>query len=376
MIEVVNTDSARSNKPVITVVGVGGGGNNAVDRMIEAGLDKVRFVSMNTDYQVLEDCQAQNRLQLGKKLTGGYGAGGDPSVGEASAEENAEEIASIVSGSKMVILTCGLGGGTGTGAIPVIARICREQEIVTVAVVTLPFSFEGQPRQEVAQKGLDSLRENVDMLLVIPNDKLLTINGKSFYLEDAFKIADSILKFTIEGITNIIFGKGTINLDFRDLKTILSNRGYGHFGIGTVSKDGPIMDAVKQAINSPLLDTDISSAASILINTSGHINLADLNEAISYIKQIARPNVNIMWGTVSTGDIGDDIVVTIIATGLSDQNCGSEKLERVVAEPPVHPRPYSGTLAGFSSESGSIFAQGDSGPRIPEFLIKYSGRSR
>ena len=232
MLEVVKSDFRSSAIPVISVIGIGGGGCNAVDRMIEAGMKNVSFIAMNTDYQVLEDCHATEKLQIGKKLTSGLGAGGDPAIGEASAEESAEEIAAAVRDSKMVILTCGLGGGTGTGAIPVVARICREQKILTVGVVTLPFTFEGQSKQEMAQKGLEALREHTDMHLVIPNDKLLNITEKNFYLDDAFTMADSVLKYTIEGITGIIFGKGTINLDFNDLKTTITNTGLGHLGIG------------------------------------------------------------------------------------------------------------------------------------------------
>ena len=318
MIEIMNNSVTNALKPKISVIGIGGSGCNSVDRMVDSNLENINFISINTDYQALNDCHATQKIQIGKKLTSGLGAGSDPTIGESSAEEDSEEISSAVSDSKMVILTCGLGGGTGTGAIPVVARICKDLKILTVAVVTLPFSFEGTPRMELAQKGLDLLKDNVDMLLVIPNDKLLEMNEKSFYLDDAFVIADDALKNTIEGMTGIIFGTGTINVDFNDIKATLENKGLGHLGIGTVKNDDPILDAVKQAINSPLLETDISSATNILINTSGRINLKELNEAMSYIHQITDPSVKIIWGTVSNKVQNEEIVVTIIATGLSE----------------------------------------------------------
>lgn len=317
MLEITNPENRINNMPNISVIGVGGGGTNSIDRMIEAGLENISFIAMNTDYQVLETSKAPVKLQIGRKLTGGFGAGANPDVGKASAEESSEEIKAALDGSNMVILTCGLGGGTGTGAIPVIAQLCREKKILTVAVVTLPFSFEGLPKMKLATEGLEKLRDNVDTLLVIPNDKLLQLSDKPFFLEDAFTMADNVLRYTIEGITTIIFGKGMINLDFNDLKTTLSDKGLGHLGIGRVSKDDSIMDAVRQAIESPLLDTDISSAAHILLNTSGHINIMELNEAITYIREITSPDVDIMWGTVSNSDNPDEIIVTLIATGLN-----------------------------------------------------------
>lgn len=376
MIEIKTTGLAHNSMPIISVVGVGGGGNNAVDRMIDAGLENVKFIAINTDYQVLEDSKASIKLQIGKKLTGGFGAGADPKVGAASAEESSDEIISTLSDSNMVILTCGLGGGTGTGAIPEIAKICRNQKILTIAVVTMPFTFEGLPKQQLAQEGLTGLRENVDMLLVIPNDKLLSISDRSFYLDDAFVMADNVLRYTIEGITNIIFGKGMINLDFNDLRTTLSDNGLGHLGIGRISKDGAIMDAVRQAIDSPLLDTDITSAGHILLNTSGRINIMELNEAISYIRERTNPLVNILWGTVSNDDNPDEIVVTIIATGL-DEKCVDNVTPISSSKPQNHPVP-----TGFRNVSIDIppfisrqTEKSQEITYIPEFLKKYAGES-
>lgn len=320
MIEIITP--LEQYTPKILIMGIGGGGNNAIDRMLNAGLSNVSYIAINTDLQFLSDCKADTKLQIGKKLTNGYGAGADPSVGEASAVESEEEIFNLVKDADMVILTCGMGGGTGTGAIPVIAKICKSADILTIAVVTTPFSFESHPRILAAQNGIEELKKNIDMLLVIPNDKLLTLTDKPFYLEDAFTMADTVLKYTIDGITNIIYNKGTINLDFNDLRTTLLNKGIGHLGIGTVNEDSSIMEAVKLAINSPLLDTSINGATNILINSSGHINLLELNEAISYVREIAGGNVNIIWGTVTNSNAEKDkIIVTLIATGMQDTSC-------------------------------------------------------
>ena len=299
------------------VIGIGGGGNNAVTRMIEKASDFVTYAALNTDSMTLDKCPATKRLQLGAKLTQGYGAGGDPTVGESAAKESEEDIADLVHDANMVILTCGMGGGTGTGAIPVVAQICKNLGVLTVAVVTMPFSFESKPRVYAAQTGLKKLEQNIDTLLVIPNDKLLTITDKQFFLDDAFTLCDSVLRYTIEGITNIIFNHGTINLDFNDLKSTLKDKGYGLFGIGIASEEETIVDAVEKAISSPLLDTKITGASNILLNTSGKVDLIALNKAVSYIREQAGDNVNIFWGTVSSETANtEDIVVTVIATGM------------------------------------------------------------
>lgn len=308
------------NMPKIAIVGIGGGGCNAISRMAESNFSHVTYIAVNTDLQSLEDACATVHLQIGQKLTGGFGAGADPSIGESSAKESEEEIEAILKDFNMVILTCGLGGGTGTGAIPVIAGICRSLQILTVAVVTLPFSFENTPRMVCAKHGLENLRQTVDTLLVIPNDKLLEITEKTFYLEDAFEMADTILKYTIEGITNIIFNRGVVNLDFNDLKTTLKDKGNGHLGIGTVPSGTSILEAVKQAIHSPLLDTSISGASNIILNSSGRINLLELNEAIAYVRELAGESVNIIWGTVNNSKQEEnEVVITLIATGMDGE---------------------------------------------------------
>ncbi|MCI6629636.1 MAG: cell division protein FtsZ [Lachnospiraceae bacterium] len=305
--------------PRIMVIGVGGGGNNALDRMINSQLPGVNYVAVNTDSQVLDACKAETRIQIGKKITKGYGAGADPEIGEAAAAENEEEIKATIEGSNMCIITCGMGGGTGTGAAPVIAKWCKDAGILTVAVVTTPFSFESMPRITAAQNGVQKLKANVDTLLVIPNDKLIGLSEKPLLLEAAFEIADSVLKYTIEGITNIICNRGIVNLDFNDLRTTLLNKGIGHLGIGTVDVESSVLEAVKQAVNSPLLETSIGGAENLLINTSGKVDIASLNEAINYVRELAGNKVNIIWGTVTKEGFEEDkIVVTLIATGMPD----------------------------------------------------------
>ena len=312
----------NSNMPKVMVLGIGGGGNNAVSRMVSDASEYVEYIALNTDSMTLEQCPANKRLQLGSKLTQGYGAGGDPVIGESAAKESEEEIAELVKDANMVILTCGMGGGTGTGAVPVVARICKQLGILTVAVVTMPFSFESQPRVMAAKAGLKNLEQNIDTLLVIPNDKLLTITDKPFYMDEAFKLADSVLKYTIEGITNIIFNHGTINLDFNDLKSTLKDKGYGLLGIGIATDDETIIDAVEKAMCSQLLETNITGASNILLNTSGKIDIVALNKAVAYIREQAGENVNIFWGTVGSDPESSEVVVTLIATGMKQTKNG------------------------------------------------------
>ena len=310
----------KAEGPKIIVIGVGGGGNNALDRMIDSHLSGAEYVAVNTDVQVLNGCKAESRIQIGKKLTKGYGAGADPQIGETAAQENEEEIRAAVEGADMCIITCGMGGGTGTGAAPVIAKICKDIGILTVGVVTTPFSFENTPRITAAKNGVERLKQQVDTLLVIPNDKLIGLSEKPLLLEEAFEIADSVLKYTIEGITNIVRNKGMVNLDFNDLRTTLINKGIGHLGIGTVDVDCSILEAVKQAVNSPLLETSIEGAENLLINTSGKVNIMSLNEAISYVRELAGSKVNIIWGTVTQENYDEEkIVVTLIATGMAKE---------------------------------------------------------
>lgn len=314
-IKVAPFDSAAK----ILVIGVGGGGNNAVNRMINANLAGVEFAAVNTDLAVLSSSLADQKIQIGEKLLRGYGAGADPQLGEAAALESEDDLRALIEGKDMVIITCGMGGGTGTGASPIIAKMCKENGIVTIGVVTTPFYFENTPRMSVAESGVAKLKENVDTLLVIPNDKLLKLSEKPLKLKDAFNVADSILKYTIEGISNIVYNEGIINIDFNDVKTTLLNKGLGHLGIGVVNEDDSVLEAVKQAINSPLLDTTIEGATSMLINTSGDVDIASLNDAICYVKEQAGDQVNIIWGTVSKENENEEkIIVTLIATGMPE----------------------------------------------------------
>lgn len=276
-------------------------------------------------------------MQIGKKLTNGYGAGTDPSIGKSAAAESEEELTALVKDFDMIILTCGMGGGTGTGATPFLAKLCKDAGILTVAVVTTPFTFESMPRTTASQAGIEELKQCVDTLLVIPNDKLLTLTDKPFFLQDAFSMADTVLKYTIEGITNIIFNRGLVNLDFNDLRTTLLNKGVGHLGIGTTTSDGSILEALNQAIHSPLLETTISGASNILINSSGNINITELNEAISHVRELAGNNVNIIWGTVAPDDFDPEkIVVTLIATGMNENHSAQKITIPPLKQPMLH----------------------------------------
>ena len=360
MLEIKNVD--YMDVPEIVIIGIGGGGNNALDRMIASNTSKVKYIAINTDVQVLNNCQAEVKIQIGEKLTKGYGAGAAPEIGEAAAIESEDEIRKAIEGADLCILTCGMGGGTGTGAVPVVAKYCRDIGALTIAVVTMPFSFESMPRILSAENGIQKLRENVDTLLVIPNDKLIGMSEKQLLLEDAFLMADSVLKYTIEGITNIIYNRGVVNIDFNDLKTTLANKGVGHLGIGTVDTGTSLLEAVKQAINSPLLDVSIVGATNLLINTCGKINLITLNEAINYVRELVGGKVNVIWGTVTNEEFDEDkIVVTLIATGMPET--GKEGEMTVLAKEAAKIGPKSKTPAVATANPGDV------GIEIPSFLL-------
>ena len=307
--------------PVIKVIGVGGCGNNAVNRLSHETPFPIHFIAINTDQMVLDKSNADICLTIGKKLTNGFGAGGNPEIAYAAAEESTDEIKELVNDANMVILTAGMGSGTGTGALPYISKICKDMGILTVAVVTTPFDFENPNRTNIANAGIENLEKCIDTLLVISNDKLLSCNEKIVTMSAAFSLADSVLKNTIDTITNIVFNCGTVNLDFNDLKTVLGDKGYGHLGIGYADENTSITDAVKQAVNSPLLNTNLTNAKYVMINSSGDVNLIELNNAIQYIQEIAGKDAKIMWGTVSSEEQLNDnknSVITIIATGLEN----------------------------------------------------------
>ena len=305
----------------IKVIGVGGGGNNAVNRMIESGLQGVQFISVNTEDQVLEVSQADVKIQIGEKLTRGLGAGANPQVGEQAALESKEEIIKALQGADMVFVTAGMGGGTGTGAAPIVAECAKEMGALTVAVVTKPFLFEGKRRREVAEKGADYLKEKVDTIITIPNDKLLQIIDKKTPLKDAFLVADDVLRQGVQGISDLITTTGLINLDFADVKTIMSDQGEAIMGIGIGSGENRAVEAVDGAIHSALLEMSIDGAQSILLNVTGgpDVSLYEINEAAEKVAEAVDPEANIIFGSVIDPDMEDSIRITVVATGFGKE---------------------------------------------------------
>ena len=301
----------------IRVVGVGGGGSNAVNRMIAEGLSGVDFIAINTDAQALMLADAPQRVRIGDKLTRGLGVGGDSEMGRKAAEESADELYEVLQGSDMVFITAGMGGGTGTGASPVIARVAKEMDALTIGVVTRPFGWEGAVRGETARTGIEQLKEAVDTLIVIPNDRLLEITDKRVSLQDAFSLADDVLRQGIQGISELITVPGLINLDFADVRTIMSEGGAALMAVGRASGENRAVEAAQQAISSRLLDITIDGARGILFNVTGgpDLSLFEVNEAASIIKQTAHPNVNLIFGAVIDDKMGDEIRITVIATG-------------------------------------------------------------
>ncbi len=321
-------DITQSNVAQIKVIGVGGGGNNAVNRMIEDGLEGVEFIAVNTDSQDLIKSKAPMKIQIGEKLTKGLGAGGDPAKGEASVEESKEEISQALKGADMVFITAGMGGGTGTGAAPRIAEISKEMGILTVGVVTKPFTFEGRKRMSNAERGIEALKNSVDTLVIIPNQRLLAIIDKKTTLIESFRKADEVLRQGVQGISDLISKPGVINLDFADVRTIMADKGVAHMGIGRASGENKAEAAAKAAIQSPLLETTIEGARSVLINFSGDENLGllEADEAANLIRESIDPEAEIIFGTTINDELNDEVVVTVIATGL-----GEERKETVKA---------------------------------------------
>jgi len=320
----------------IRVVGVGGGGNNAVNRMIEFGLKGVEFIAINTDKQALFNSQANQKIQIGEKLTKGLGAGANPEIGQRAAEESRDEIMQALKGADMVFVTAGMGGGTGTGAAPIIAEIAKELGILTVGVVTKPFMFEGKQRMMNAEKGIQALKERVDTLVTIPNDRLLQIVEKRTSMLEAFRIADDVLRQGVQGISDLIAVPGLINLDFADVRTIMNERGLAHMGIGKASGEGRALEAAKQAIQSPLLETTIEGARGVLLNITGSENLSlfEVNEAAEMVAQSADPDAKIIFGAVIDESLQDEVRITVIATGFESTDKGRDnrkKIERAAA---------------------------------------------
>ncbi len=306
----------------IKVYGVGGGGNNAVNRMIDSGVRGIEFIALNTDKQALYSSRAEQKLQLGEKITKGLGAGANPDIGTRAAEENRAEILESLKGADMVFITAGMGGGTGTGGAPIVAEIAKELGILTVGVVTKPFTFEGKKRLAQAEKGIEELKSRVDTLVTIPNDRLLQIADKKTTMADAFLMADEVLKQGIQGISDLISVPNLINLDFADVQTIMFDKGIAHMGIGRASGDNRASEAAKQAITSPLLETSIDGAKSVLLNITGGADLGifEVNEAADIIRQSVDPDANIIFGAGIDDSMNDEIKITVIATGFEDSH--------------------------------------------------------
>ena len=318
MLEIKTNESEASAK--IIVVGVGGAGNNAVNRMIDENIGGVEFIGINTDRQALTLCKAPTAIQIGEKLTKGLGAGAKPEVGEKAAEESADELTQAIKGADIVFVTCGMGGGTGTGASQEVAGFAKEMGILTVGVVTKPFRFEARTRMNNALAGIENLKKAVDTLIVIPNDKLLEVVDRRTTMPEALKKADEVLQQAVQGITDLINLPALINLDFADVQTVMTDKGIAHIGIGEARGDDKAMEAVQQAVSSPLLETTIKGATHVIINISGDISLMDANDAASYVQELTGEDANIIFGAMYDDSVADYARITVIATGLTDNN--------------------------------------------------------
>lgn len=321
---ILQFESEENTAAVIKVVGVGGAGCNAVNRMIDSELGGVEFIAINTDKQALAKSKAQTKLQIGEKLTKGLGAGANPEIGQKAAEENIEDIRKFLAGADMIFVTAGMGGGTGTGAAPIIAKVGRDLGALTVGVVTKPFTFEGKKRRAHADLGVQFLEGYVDSLVIVPNDRLLDIADKNTAMIDAFNMADDVLRQGVQGISDLISDAALINLDFADVKTVMGNRGVAHMGIGRGTGDDRVATAIESAIKSPLLETDVKGAKAVLLNITGGYDLGMLeaNEAAEQIAKAADPDAIIIFGATVREDIQDEIIITVIATGFNEDGKG------------------------------------------------------
>lgn len=364
MLEIMTNEAESSAK--IIVIGVGGAGNNAVNRMVEEAIAGVEFVGVNTDKQALTMCKAPTILQIGEKVTKGLGAGAKPEVGEKAAEESVEELKQVMEGADMVFVTCGMGGGTGTGAAPVVAGLAKEMGILTVGVVTKPFKFEAKTRMSNALLGIEKLKGNVDTLIVIPNDKLLEIVDRRTTMPEALRKADEVLQQAVQGITDLINLPALINLDFADVQTVMTDKGVAHIGIGEARGDDKALEAVQQAVASPLLETTIEGASHVIINISGDISLMDANDAASYVQNLAGENANIIFGAMYDDSVSDAAKITVIATGLDDATtrqasvAGENKGKKTAAQPSA-------------SDQKKTASAGTSGFQMPKFNIPNAG---
>ena len=327
-----NNNYMMDGTATIKVIGVGGAGNNAVNRMIEAGIKNVEFIAVNTDRQALQLSKASTKIQIGEKLTRGLGAGANPDIGAQAAEESRTEVAEALRGADMVFVTAGMGGGTGTGAAPIVAGTAKEMGILTIGVVTKPFTFEGKKRLSQAERGIESLKGKVDTLVVIPNDKLLQIIDRKTSIIEAFRMADDVLRQGVQGISDLIAVPGLINLDFADVKTIMLDRGMAHMGVGRASGENRAEDAAKQAIQSPMLETSIEGARGVIINITGgsDVGLHEANTAAELVQRSADPEANIIFGSVTDDSMGDEIQITVIATGFENEDEKVQKATDIV----------------------------------------------
>ena len=385
LLEIMTTEADTSAK--IIVIGVGGAGNNAVNRMIDENIGGVEFIGINTDKQALTLCKAPTLIQIGEKLTKGLGAGAQPEIGEKAAEESMEEIRQLMEGADMVFVTCGMGGGTGTGAAPVVAKIAKEQGILTVGVVTKPFKFEAKQRMVNALSGIDRLKESVDTLIVIPNDKLLEIVDRRTTMPDALKKADEVLQQGVQGITDMIYNPGLINVDFADIQTVMRDKGIAHIGMGVADEE---LEAIKTAMESPLLETTVAGATDVIVNFAGAVGMLEAQQAVEYLKDEAGDDVNVIFGTVNA-DFGDQISATIIATGIKSADItGNARTGFAAAKKPVQQTQQAPEFSGQPLHNGKVMEeeqpvqttsyvsepemkeieQESSKINIPEFLLK------
>lgn len=365
MLEIKTNDAEAAAK--IIVVGVGGAGNNAVNRMVDESIDGVEFIGINTDKQALQLCKAPKLLQIGEKLTKGLGAGAKPEIGEKAAEESSEEVTAALKGADMVFVTCGMGGGTGTGAAPVVAKIAKDMGILTVGVVTKPFRFEAKARMVNALNGIEKIKDNVDTLIVIPNDKLLEIVDRRTTMPDALKKADEVLQQAVQGITDLINVPAVINLDFADVQTVMKDKGIAHIGIGYGKGEDKANEAVKMAVESPLLETTISGATHVIINVSGDITLSDAADAADYVQKLAGDEVNIIFGAMYDEAKADACTITVIATGLEDAPAAASPSRLGSGLPYKSPAAHvpSSTLKNFTVQPGNTAVPGSGTPAKP-----------
>lgn len=363
----------------IIVIGVGGAGNNAVNRMIDENIEGVEFIGVNTDKQALTLCKAPTLIQIGEKLTKGLGAGAQPEIGAKAAEESSDELAAAIEGADMVFVTCGMGGGTGTGGAPVVAKLAKDMGILTVGVVTKPFKFEARKRMNNAIAGIENLKENVDTLIVIPNDKLLEIVDRRTTMPEALKKADEVLQQAVQGITDLINLPALINLDFADVQTVMKDKGLAHIGIGAAIGEDKALQAVEMAVSSPLLETTIDGASHVIINISGDISLMDANDAASYVQDLAGEEANIIFGAKYDDSIPDAATITVIATGLetvapipSMRSSSTLNMARTAASrpqaAPAQPQQAAPSYSGIQKPQKPTPTVAPKDIKIPDFL--------